>query len=409
LATIRSSTPLVVSETDRDQAGWLALNASPETRPRVGFASIEERRLVLDWLNDGLRDGRPGRLASEYPLLFEGNASAIPMTLWAGRSPIAFCTLWVVPFRIGVHRLRTGMISLVYTDPAHRGRGHASRIVRAAIDRATALDLGLLLLWSDLDALYASLGFTEAGHESLLVLDLPTVRRALERERPDGAVRVEQATPADWPEIERLRGHRTCQLELDPGELARARSIPDLDVRVARGREGVLAFAMRGRGDDLAEVVHEWGGDADAALLCCESLLIASEPGNELFLMTPPDHDTLSWMLRRAGARRVRKSLAWMRIASPAAFARDLSSMLPGLSGLAIEIGSGDPGAIDAVRLRSARGESSIEPVRLFEALFGSARPESTEALVRALEPALGPAACDHLPIPLFVWGLESI
>lgn len=409
MATIRSSTPLLVSETDRDEAGRLAQVASPETRPRLGFASIEERRQVLDWLNDGLRGGRPGRLASEYPLLFEGSASVNPLTLWAERTPIAFCTLWAVQFRIGAHRLRTGLISLVYTDPAHRGQGHASRLVRAAIDRAAALDLGLLLLWSDLDALYASLGFSEAGHESLLVLDLPTVRRALERERPDDVVRVERATPADWPEIERLRCHRTCQLELDPGELGRARSIPDIDVRVARGPEGVRGFAMRGRGDDLAEVVHEWGGDAGAALFCCESLLLAFEPGNELFLMTPSDHDTLSWMLRQAGARRVRKSLAWMRIASPGAFAQDLSAMLPGLSGLAIEVGAAEPGATGTVQLRTARGESSIEPVRLFDALFGSARPESPEALLRALEPALGPAACHHLPIPLFVWGLESI
>ena len=166
---------------------------------------------------------------------------------------------------------------------------------------------------------------------------------------------------------------------------------------------------MRGRGDDLAEVVHEWGGDAGAALLCCESLLLASESGNELLLMTPPDHDALSWMLRQAGARRVRKSLAWMRIASPEAFAQDLSAMLPGLSGLAIEVGAAEPGTTGTVQLRTARGESSIEPVRLFDALFGSARPESPEALLRALEPVLGPAACDHLPIPLFVWGLESI
>lgn len=409
MATTRRSAPLEVSETARDRGGWVAMKAAPETQLCVGFASIEERRRVLDWLNEGLRNGRPGRLLSEYPLLFERNASAVPLTVWEGTTPIAFCLLWAVSFRVGVHRLRTGMISLVYTDPARRGRGHASHVVRAAIDHAAALDLGLLLLWSDLDSLYSSLGFVEAGSESLLVVDTKTVQRALQTEGTARGLQVDRATPADWPEIERLRGYRTSQLELDSGVLARARSIPDLEVRVARDATGVRGFAMRGRGDDLAEVIHEWGGDAGAALLCCEALLDSHEPWNELFLMTPPASDPLSWSLRRAGARRIRNPLAWMRIASPTAFASDLASMLPGIAGLTLELEPAGDETTCLARLRSARGEIRLELRRLFDALFGNAQPEDPEACSNALEPAVGRAACDHLPIPLFVWGLESI
>ncbi len=388
---------------------WLASDALPETRVRVGFDSIEERRHVLDWLNAGLRDGRPGRLLNEYPLLFEKDANVLPFTLWEGSAPVAFCLLWAVPFRIGGRRLRAGMISLVFTDEAFRGRGHASHVLRAAIDHAERLDLGLLLLWSELDALYAALGFVEAGQESLLVVDSSTVERALRGDRVGADTRVERARPSDWPEIERLRSFRTCQLEIDPGELLRARTIPDLDVRVARDATGIRGFAMRGRGDDLADVIHEWGGDPDAALLCCASHLSACASGDELFLMTPTDDDALSWSLRRAGARRIHKPLAWMRIASPSALADDLASMLPGLAGFTIEVEPGGDDRPGEVLLRSASGETRVDPTRLFDALFGSPRIRDSAALADALAPALGAAARAHLPIPFFVWGLESI
>jgi len=407
--TTRKLSPIASPEASPDRGGWVAIPAATEKQVRVGFDSIDERRRVLDWLNTGLREGRPGRLASEYPLLFERNASAVHFTLWERDAPAAFCTLWAVTFRVGVHRLRTGMISLVYTDPDARGRGLARRVVQAAIDHATGLELGLILLWSELDRLYRPLGFDRAGRESLLVLDPAIVEQATSSERPAPSLAVEVATPSDWPEIERMRGYRTCQLELDAGELGLARAIPDLEVRVARDAFGVQGFAMRGRGDDLAEVVHEWGGDPGAALLCCEALLSSCEPWNELFLMTPPSQDALSWALRQAGAHRVHQPLAWMRIASPTAFARDLAAMLPDAAGLSIEIEAESNDAPRRVRLRSATGETTLEQAQLFDALFGAAGANDPAALSRSLLPVLGTSGVAPLPIPLFVWGLESI
>ncbi|MEM9174245.1 MAG: GNAT family N-acetyltransferase [Myxococcota bacterium] len=392
-----------------DPSGWVSIQAAGAPRIRIGFRSIEERRRVVDWLNDGLRDGRPGRLAAEYPLLFERNASAIHFTLWEGESPAAFCALWAVTFRVGVHRLRAGMISLVYTDPAFRGRGHASRILETAIEHAVGLELGLILLWSDLDRLYAPLGFDRAGHESLLVLDADTVETALLSERPAPSLEVRPAAPGDWPEIERLRGHRTCQLELDPGDLGRARAIPDLDALVAHDALGVRGFALRGRGDDLGEVVHEWGGDVGAALLCCAAHLSARRAGDSLFLMTPPRRDALAWALRDAGAHRVHQSLAWMRIASPQAFAHDVAAMLPAAQGLQLEPETKTTESPRRFRLRSAHGETVTTQQQVFAALFGRADGSAPSACAGALSPVLDDAARSTLPIPFFVWGLESI
>lgn len=375
----------------------------------LGFESSAARRRVLAWLNDGLRAGRPGRLSSEYPLLFDRNASALHVTLWEGEAPVAFCTLWAVTFRVGIHRLRTGMVSLVYTDPAVRGRGHATRIVRRAIAEARALELGLVLLWSELADLYRPLGFDRAGCESLLVLDAPLVDRAIEGSEAAAPLVVEPPQGRDWPAIEQLRGHRTCQLELDPGELSRARTLPDLSARVARDDSGVRGFAMRGRGDDFEEVIHEWGGDPDAALHCCRALLRDAEPWNELLLLTPASDDALAWRLRRAGGRRVHQPMAWMRIASERAFAADIAAMLPEPLDLSMS-GSQDEGsASPVVHLRSPLGERRIAQHHLLTALFGEGTGPAPSPNAACIAPVIGDGNALQLPLPFFVWGLESI
>jgi len=410
VSTTRKISPIEHAETAPERSGgWVAIPASSDTEVRVGFASLEERNRVLKWLDAGLRDARPGRLASEYPLLFDRNASVRHFTLWERETPLAFCTLWAVTYRVGVHRLRAGMISLVYTDPIARGCGHASRIVEAAMRHAGELELGVVLLWSELDALYEPLGFHRSGHESMVVIDCATLQRAIEAESPAPDLRVAPATPADWPDIERLRGFRTCQLELDPGEIGRARTIPDLDVRVARDASGLQGFAMRGRGDDLGQVVHEWGGQSSAALLCCEALLSAAQPGSELFLMTPPANDDLSWSLRAAGARRLTQPLAWMRIASPRALAADLRNMEPSLDGLSIEFASDLGGADRPMRLSTKRGEVVVEHAALLDTLFGGDTRPDPRMRLRPLFPEREDGLLTRLPLPFFVWGLESI
>jgi len=412
LSTLPKSTPRIPSEPSSATAeGWIAVPTTSRRRISIGFESLSERRRVLDWLNEGLREGMPGRLASEYPLLFDRNASAFHFTFWDRDQPVAFCTLWAVTYRVGVHRLRTGMISLVYTDPAQRGQGYAQGVVNAAIAHAEKLELGLILLWSDLDRLYRPLGFHPSGCESLLVIDLPMLEGAIAQEEPGRSrLRIEAAQPADWIEIERLRGYRTSQLELDPGEITRARAIPDLTVRVARDEQGIQSFAIRGRGDDFAEVIHEWGGDPGGALLCARELLLAAEPWNELFLLCPAKDDPLAWRLRRAGAPIVRQPMAWMRIASPAALASDLAPMLPEGQGLEIDfVDSSDPEGPSRLRLRSPYGEALLESAQWLEALFGSAKRLDRDPLLDRVAAAIGRRNCEELPIPFFVWGLESI
>jgi len=389
----------------------------------LGFDSVVKKRKVFDWLGTGLRPGRPGRLAQEYPLLFKDNASVFHLTLYDGSTPVAFCSLWAVHVRVGVHRLRAGLISLVYTDPGARGRGYAGEVVNAALAKARALKLGLALLWSDIDSLYSRLGFVQAGAESLLVVDPKTLRLAIEKIRgPNAAEELEIESPntEDWKAIERLRGDRDCQLEIDPGEISSMRSIPDMSVRVARSAGEIVAFAIRGRGDDFEEVIHEWAGSPEATLRCCLGLLEDCEPHNELFLLTPPDKSEVPWQLRKAGARVIQKPLAWMRVLSTSAFAEDLSRIVPDSTRIRI---AEQPGSAESksvapeIVVKTTKGELTLDQSTFLSLILGPgpkfAAEQPAEQLSdlrnRRLAAVLDDGALEVFPLPFFVWGMESI
>ena len=386
-------------------ARWRALPCPGTHVLRAGHRSPEERRRVLEWLNEGLRPGRPGRLVREYPLVFGRDSEAVPIVAWLDEAPVSFATLWPVSFRIGTGFLRAGLVSHVFTDPEHLRRGLASRVVDAAVDTAAEAGCGLVLLWSELETLYRPLGFERAGSESLVLVDLEILARAEHALPVSGDLEVGTARPEDWHDIETLRCARACQLDLPAGALPALRATPDLDVQVARSPRGVEGFAMRGRGDDLQEVIHEWGGRPEAAIRCCRALIERCAPWNELFLMSPEEHDALAWALRRAGARVVKQPLAWMRVASSSALAGDVAALIS--RDASLEIDPLDQGR--AFRVRSGRGECTLGHAALLESLFGGGGQSDPAPIRRSLRAPLGEAAVQRLPLPLHVAGLESI
>ncbi|MFO0687170.1 MAG: GNAT family N-acetyltransferase [Myxococcota bacterium] len=385
----------------------------PGHRVTTRFADPAERERVLAWLDAGLRPGRPGRLVREYPLLFAPDSRAVPITVWSGARPVSFCLLWPTSFRLRDARLRTGLISLVYTDPDERGRGLARKALDAAQREARARDLGLCLLWSELADFYAAQGFTRAGSESLLGLDADVIAR-LRRASPPGVaepLRVERATTADWKAIAELRALRRCHVDLAEAGAALA-GIPDLDVRVVRGGRGLVAFAMCGRGDDFGGVVHEWGGDPEGVLRCCAALVAEAGPGNGLLLLAPDERSEVAWRLREAGAPRVRNPLAWFALTSLPVLAADLAGLAPGFArSLRLEPAAGSEAAEGSLVLVDRRsGEArSLEAAELMALLFSKPSDPAAAAIRARIADLVPTPVLDELPLPLFVWGLESI
>ncbi len=409
-ATPTTRPPLSNIGTRKTAAVTLEPAPSDTCRIQIGFDTPSERRRVLDWLGNGLRPERAGRLSNEYPILFRRNPSVFHVTLFDGPEPAAFAALWAVHVRVGVHRIRVGMVSLVYTDPAFRRRGFGRRVVEEATALAERLNLGLVLLWSERESFYSRLGFIRTGRESLLVLDVDSIDSAIRdvpSEPSTGKRLIEAPDGGDWAEIERIRNQRDCQLELNPEEFRSLRSIPDMSIRVARDATGIQAFAIRGRGDDFQEVIHEWGGSPGAVLECCRSLTEACEPDRETFLLCPPGRMEVPWALRRNGARILRKPLAWARIASVDALSDDLSRFLPGDPKLRFR--RAGPGRDPEILVTSTRAGMRVSAEELLHLVLGSDDVPDDSGRQRLFASVLTPSNLSELPLPFFIWGLESI
>ncbi|NNL66015.1 MAG: GNAT family N-acetyltransferase, partial [Myxococcales bacterium] len=130
-----------------------------------------ERDALLAWLDDGLRDGRKGRLAAEYPTLLDPERGARHRIACVGDAFAAHAVSRTITLRVAQRSVRLGMIGLVYTDPRFRRRGLASACIEACVADLAAEGAAAALLWSDRHAFYRRLGFVPAGREILVRVD----------------------------------------------------------------------------------------------------------------------------------------------------------------------------------------------------------------------------------------------
>ncbi len=160
-------------------------------------------------------------------------------------------------------RLRTpqgavpvGLVGGVVADPAFQGQGLASGLIDALGARAASLGLSGLVLWGSEHALYRRLGFELCGVQRRIPLADLTGFDALAIE----GVRTGRGwSDALWPALER---HRFLGLAIEPGDRAWFAAHRNVDWRWTLDARGeVSAYLAVGRGIDLPNIIHEWGGE----------------------------------------------------------------------------------------------------------------------------------------------------
>lgn len=216
--------------------------------------------------------------------------------LYDGAAPVASFKRYERTVREGTHRLRAFGIGAVYTPPALRGRGYASAMLAAALDRARADGYDVAYLFSDIrPQFYAELGFQAlASRELALRADtLPKARVEVARmeERDWNGVRrcfelsegrrpaAFTRTPLAWEWIRTRLAHGS---ERPPGD------VTNLVVRRGRGI-GAYVFGTRMPSRD-AFVVDEFGF-ADEAMAELLPALLRGAAGDlhRLIGWLPPD------------------------------------------------------------------------------------------------------------------------
>lgn len=116
--------------------------------------------------------GRTRGLAERFPHVLAASVEAELLVLRDGQGPAACCLLRPFDWHADGAAFRGAMLGLVFTWPRARGRGCASRLLEAAVERLAGQGVDFAVLWSGLRGFYERLGWQRADPGCLGRLEL---------------------------------------------------------------------------------------------------------------------------------------------------------------------------------------------------------------------------------------------
>jgi len=180
---------------------------------------------------------------------------------------------------------------------------------------------------------------------------------------------------------------------------------PACELVAAWSTEGAaLAYAARGRGDDFPDVVHDWAGDSGALLDC---LLALARDRDAIGLLSSADlqprnaPDGLVAALRIAGAHTQPRPLAQVRLLDARAVWESATRGVEALSRVVIR----DRG--DRIELAARAGAFELSHASFTRLVLGCG--DEPIAIPELFDRGERDALEARLPLPLYVWGFDSI
>ncbi len=353
-----------------------------------------EYPMVVEFLNRNLRPDSKWSIVDEYPTaLSKSQMHNMRVIIEDGKivSHAVFRPM-IVKTPVGVFKVAG--IGSVVTSPDHRGQGHSTQIIDSCLEAAAAADCDFAILWTDLFDFYRRMDFELAGSEVTVMLDRdlgPTAGwKFLESSKvaPETLLRVFQQHS-----VSSHRSQEDVRLSL---------AIPNSTVMTAWEPNGRLAaYAVVGKGADLAGYIHEWGGSVTALLglfshlrntLKCDLRLIA------------PSHATgLLSKLSNAGCPEHRGYLGMVRLLKTESMFSKIKrhARTIGISDLVleeIEPGKFKFGHLDQIYMSDSKRD-------LVQLLFGPEKPSQ----MGKFDPTTAKVLDRVLPIPLWIWGWDSV
>ncbi len=223
---------------------------------KVKSPSKLELDKVISFLNTQLRSKVDWSMDKEYPIAFSGfNINNIKFIEDNGKI-LSHALLKYLMIKTPAGIFKTAIIGSVVTDENHQRKGLAKKLVQELIAKATADNCDLCLLWSDLDKFYTDLGFELAGSEEHLKIKRPITPLAI-----DSNLRFSDNPKINAEPIQKLFSKHLVGSLRSNKEIESYLKIPKSNIYSLWGSNNdLLAYAVQGRGVDLNNVIHEWGG-----------------------------------------------------------------------------------------------------------------------------------------------------
>lgn len=151
-------------------------------------------------------------------------------------------------------------IGSVVTSESYRNQGFSQQILQDCLTLAQNQKCDFAILWTNLHDFYRKLGFELAGTEMSSTI-------AEEFEAPVQGLRYSNDKNVSPEAITRIYSQHTVSSVRTAEEIRQYLKIPQTNLFTAWRMDGTLAaYAVEGKGADLQNYIHEWGGQVPELL-----------------------------------------------------------------------------------------------------------------------------------------------
>ena len=313
----------------------------------------------------------PGSYPSEYPLMLAPENAGRLFVIQDESDGSLVCHVGTLPrtLRVGPQTLPVALVGSVATHPRARRQGLARRCLLTAHASLAAEGFLLTLLWSEPRALYQELGYHPAGRCLLFQLTGSTGRSV------DPTLRRRSARSEDLFSLQTLMQGRFSSLERSHDEHRILSGIPGMSIEVGEREGRVVAALYVGKGHDLRDIAHEWMGAPDDVLELAEQL--QTSQGRALGLLTPGLPDPTARAALARGWPYLELPVAQLCALNPVGLVRALKPSL-------------EPARAERLQSLAEGSTPTLEALPLIQQLFG-------------------PAPSPISPLPLTIFGLDSM
>lgn len=249
---------------------------SPETH---------ELTKLVEFLNTNLRENSSFPITSEYPTALSASNIHNMSIITDDEKIISHAVLKTLIVKTPQAIFKIGAIGSVVTDPAYREQGHSRKNIENCIELAHKQDCDLVVLWTDQFDFYRKFGFELAGYDYSYVIDqqLPIQNKNL---------RFVSGNNVDPEALQKIYALHTVQAIRNTEDFRQFLKIPNSNLYTAWGPDNkLMAYAVEGKGADLQNYVHEWGGQVDALTDLLNHIYTLKQ--STLTIMTPKHSQNL--------------------------------------------------------------------------------------------------------------------
>lgn len=247
---------------------------------------LTEFNHVVSFLDDHLRKEAGWSIAKEYPTAITPNNIHNMSIIKDNDQVVAHALIKPLVVKSPHAIFKIAAIGSVVTSPDHRNHGFSTQNIEKCLELAQKQDCDLAILWTDQFDFYRKLGFELAGFEQTYMINQSF-------EVKNKKLRFIKDNKVDPAAIQKLYSQHTVHAIRTNEEIASFLRIPQCHLYTAWNEYNqIVAYAAEGKGIDLTNYIHEWGGQVEALIDLFSYIHSEKQKSNQNLIVMCPSHST---------------------------------------------------------------------------------------------------------------------